>query len=53
MQVKVQLGTTLIGVVSQQLIPKKDGGGRAIAIEIMISSPAVANLIREGKHTNR
>ncbi len=49
MQVKVQLGTTLIGVVSQQLIPKKDGGGRAIAIEIMISSPAVANLIREGK----
>lgn len=49
MQVKVQLGMVLVGVISQQLIPKKDGHGRAVALEILLSSPAVANLIREGK----
>ena len=40
---------TLIGVISQQLIPKKDGLGRIVACELMIVNPAIKNLIREGK----
>lgn len=49
MQVKVQLGMVLVGVLSQQLIPRKDGHGRVPALEIMMSSPAISNLIRDGK----
>ncbi len=48
-QVRVQLATTLQGVVTQQLIPTADGHGRAVACEIMIATPAIRNLIREGK----
>ena len=48
-QVRVQLATTLQGVVTQQLIPTADGHGRAAACEIMIATPAIRNLIREGK----
>ncbi|NTW72378.1 MAG: type IV pilus twitching motility protein PilT [Eubacteriaceae bacterium] len=48
-QVKVQLSTVLQGVVSQQLIAKKDQPGRIVALEIMIANPAIRNLIREGK----
>lgn len=48
-QVRVQLSFVLEGVISQQLIPKKSGSGRALAIEIMIPSPAIRNLIREEK----
>lgn len=48
-QVRVQLSTTLIGVVSQQLIPRADGLGRVVAVEVMVATPAVRNLIREGK----
>jgi twitching motility protein PilT len=40
---------SLRGIVSQQLIPKADGTGRCIALEIMVNTPAVANLIRESK----
>lgn len=47
-QIRVLLGNTLEGVVSQQLLPKL-GGGRCAAIEIMIGTPAIKNLIREGK----
>ena len=47
-QIRVLLGNTLEGVVSQQLLPKL-GGGRCAAIEIMLGTPAVKNLIREGK----
>jgi twitching motility protein PilT len=39
----------LRGVVSQQLIPKADKQGRVPALEILINTPAVANLIRQGK----
>jgi twitching motility protein PilT len=39
----------LQAVVSQQLIPKKEGKGRVAAFEIMIATPAIRNLIREGK----
>src|ERR671937_479855 len=48
-QVRVQLSTTLQGVVTQQLIPAVDGQGRVAAVEVLVCTPAVRNLIREGK----
>jgi twitching motility protein PilT len=48
-QVRVQLATTLQGVVTQQLIPTIDGLGRVVACEVMIATPAIRNLVREGK----
>ncbi len=48
-QIKIQLGGALLGVVAQRLIPKRDGSGRAAAFEIMLGTPAVQALIREGK----
>lgn len=50
MQVRSQLATVLEGVISQQLIPKKDGSGLILVSEVMVVTPAVRNLIREGKH---
>src|ERR1700677_3571693 len=47
--VRTMLSTSLRGVVSQQLIPKPDKSGRVAALEILINTPAVANLIRQGK----
>jgi twitching motility protein PilT len=47
--VRTMLSTSLRGVVSQQLIPKTDKQGRVAAMEILINTPAVANLIRQGK----
>jgi len=47
--VRTMLSTSLRGVVSQQLIPTADKGGRVAALEILINTPAVANLIRQGK----
>jgi twitching motility protein PilT len=46
--IRAVLGETLRAVVAQQLIPKL-GGGRVAAIEILFSSPAIGNMIREGK----
>ena len=48
-QVRVQLAETLQGVVSQQLLPTPDGLGRIPAVEVMVATPAIRNLIREGK----
>jgi twitching motility protein PilT len=48
-QIRMQVSTTLQAVLSQKLIPKKTGGGRIAACEIMIVTPAIRNLIREGK----
>ncbi len=48
-QVRVQLAASLQGVVTQQLLPTADGTGRVLAIEILVATPAVRNLIREGK----
>jgi twitching motility protein PilT len=48
-QVRVQLSTTLQGVVTQQLIPTSDGQGRVVASEVMMATPGIRNLIREGK----
>lgn len=47
-QIVSQLAATLVGIVSQRLIPKV-GGGRIPATEIMLTNPAVRNLIRERK----
>jgi len=48
-QVRVQLAASLQGVVSQILLARKDGRGRVAAREIMTMTPAISNLIREGK----
>lgn len=48
-QVRAQLSLVLQGVVSQQLIPRLDGRGRVLAVEVMIPNPAIRNLIREEK----
>ncbi len=48
-QVRTQLAATLQGVVCQTLVKKVGGQGRAVATEVLVTTPAVANLIREGK----
>ena len=47
--VRAMLSTSLRGVVSQQLIPRAGKPGRVAAHEILVNTPAVANLIRQGK----
>jgi twitching motility protein PilT len=47
--VRTMLSTSLRGVVSQQLIPRKGTPGRVAALEVLINTPAAANLIRQGK----
>jgi twitching motility protein PilT len=46
---RTMLSTSLRGVVSQQLIPKADKTGRVAALEILVNTPAISNLIRQGK----
>ena len=48
-QVRVQLSVALQGIVTQQLLPTADGQGRCCASEVLVPTPAVRNLIREGK----
>ncbi|MEX0992070.1 MAG: type IV pilus twitching motility protein PilT [Actinomycetota bacterium] len=48
-QIRVQLSTTLQGVMTQQLLQTPDGQGRVVACEVLIATSAVRNLIREGK----
>ncbi|HOJ10474.1 MAG TPA: type IV pilus twitching motility protein PilT [Clostridiales bacterium] len=48
-QIRTQLSLVLQSVVSQQLIPTVDGNDRVAAVEVMISTPAIRNLIRENK----
>jgi len=48
-QIRTQLSITLLGVVSQTLLPKKDDLGRVAAFEVMIATPSIRSLIREGK----
>jgi len=47
--IRTMLSTSLVGVISQQLVRKADNKGRLPALEIMINNTAVSNLIREGK----
>lgn len=46
---QVRLAATLIAVLGQTLVPRAQGTGRVAAVEIMLGSPAVKNLVREGK----
>lgn len=48
-QVRVQLAGVFQGVIAQQLLPRADKKGRVLAVEILVATPAVRNLIREGK----
>ncbi|MGN6689239.1 MAG: type IV pilus twitching motility protein PilT [Actinomycetales bacterium] len=48
-QVRVQLAGTIQGVVCQTLCKTADGRGRAVATEVMVATPAIRNLVREGK----
>lgn len=48
-QIRIMLSNSLKGVVCQTLLPRKDGVGRVAAREVMVVTPAIANLIREGK----
>lgn len=48
-QVSVQLAECLQAVVCQRLLPRVDGGGRVAAFEVLIATPALRNLIREGR----
>lgn len=48
-QIRVMVSESLRGVVSQQLVPRIDGKGRALALEILVNSPAVSATIRDGK----
>ena len=48
-QIRVMVSESLRGIISQQLVPRSDGQGRVMALEILKNNPAVANVIREGK----
>lgn len=48
-QIRLQLSATLVSVVCQQLVPRKQGRGRVLAAEILVATPGVRNMIREGK----
>lgn len=48
-QIQMQLSTSLLAVLSQQLVLQKSGRGRVLACELMMVTPAIRNLIREGK----
>ena len=47
-QIRSQLSSTLVGVVAQRLVPKADGNGRVMALEVLVRNDAVANCIKEG-----
>ena len=48
-QIRIMVSESLRGILSQQLVPKMDGSGRVLAMELLVNTPAVANCIREGK----
>lgn len=48
-QIRIMVSESLRGIISQQLVPRKDGKGRALALEVLMNTPAVANTIREAK----
>ncbi len=48
-QIRAQLSFVLEGILSQQLLPRKDGNGRVLAIEVLVPNAAIRNLIRENK----
>jgi twitching motility protein PilT len=48
-QIQIQLSQTLAAVIHQRLVPRADGTGRVAAFEVMLGTPAIRNLIKEGK----
>lgn len=48
-QIRIMVSESLRGIISQQLVPRVDGQGRVLALETLTNTPAVANVIREGK----
>jgi twitching motility protein PilT len=48
-QIRVQIASTIQGIATQQLLERRDGRGRCAACEVLVPTPAVRNLIREGK----
>lgn len=48
-QIRIQLAGTVQGVIAQQLVPRIDRPGRVAAVEVMVVTPAIKNLIRENK----
>ncbi|UCC94978.1 MAG: type IV pilus twitching motility protein PilT [Candidatus Omnitrophota bacterium] len=48
-QIRIQLADSLQGVISQLLLPRAEGAGRILATEIMVATPGIRNLIREGE----
>jgi twitching motility protein PilT len=48
-QIRIMVSESLRGILSQQLVPLANGTGRALALELLVNTPAVANCIREGK----
>jgi twitching motility protein PilT len=48
-QIRTQLSLVLEGIICQTLLPRSDGAGRALAMEIMVPTPAIRNLIRDDK----
>lgn len=46
---QMRLASLLLGILCQVLVPRVDGSGRVVAVEVMLANPAVKNLIREGK----
>ncbi len=48
-QIRVMVSESLRGIISQQLVPRMDGKGRALALELLVNTPAVAATIRDGK----
>lgn len=49
-QIRTQLANALQGIITQTLIPRRDGKGRVVACEVLVPTPGVRNLIREGKN---
>jgi twitching motility protein PilT len=48
-QIRVQLAAALQGICTQQLVPTNEGTGRVVACEVLVATPAIRNLVREGK----
>ncbi|PAW66270.1 MAG: type IV pili twitching motility protein PilT [Verrucomicrobiia bacterium Tous-C5FEB] len=48
-QIRIMVSESLRGILSQQLVPRADGAGRVMAMELLVNTPAVSNCIREGK----
>ena len=48
-QIRTMLAESIKGIIAQQLVPRADGKGRVAAVEVLVGTPPVANMIREGK----